>query len=39
MFFRPTTTTPIQRRHTDGQLTGYLASQYLGLMLKAMWSR
>ena len=39
MFFRPTTTKPRQRRCTDGQLTGYLASQYLGSILKAMWSR
>ena len=39
MFFRPTTTTPRQRRCTDGQLIGYLASWYLGPMLKAMWSR
>ena len=39
MLFRPTTITPRQRRHTDGQLMGYLASWYLGSMLKAMWSR
>ena len=39
MFFRPTTTTPRQRRCIDGQLTDYLASWYLGSMLKAMWSR
>ena len=39
MFFRPTTTTPRQRRHTDGQLMGYLAIQYLGLILKAMYGQ
>ena len=39
MFLKPTTTIPRQRRRTDGQLTGYLASRYLGLMLKAMWLR
>ena len=31
MFFRPTTTTPRQRRQTNGQLMGYLASRYINL--------
>ena len=37
--FRPTTTTTPRRRPTNGHLTGYLASHYIGSILKAMWSR
>ena len=43
MFFRPTTTTPRQRRQgqisEDEQLMAYMAIFTLGRVLKAMWSR
>ena len=42
MVFRPTTTTPRQRRcqiSEDEQLTAYMAIHTLGGVLKAMWSR
>ena len=43
MFFRPTTSTPRQRRQgqisKDEQLAAYMAIHTLGGVLKAMWSR
>ena len=43
MVFRPTMTTPRQRRRgqisEDEQFVAYMAIHTLGVVLKAMWSR